>query len=81
MFSLILSADHFAGIEIEADSRRIREGKKHRIRNMLQQSSEEYESIDTALARLRRENKISLETGLKFSENFVHFKQCTSAGK
>lgn len=59
----------------------IREGKTHQIRSMLQQSAEEYESIDIALARLVRENKISLETGLKFCENVVHFKQCASAGK
>ncbi|RQW87019.1 MAG: PilT/PilU family type 4a pilus ATPase [Geobacter sp.] len=59
----------------------IREGKTHQIRSMLQQSSEEYESIDIALARLVRENKISLETGLKFCENVVHFKQCAGTNK
>lgn len=59
----------------------IREGKTHQIRSMLQQSSEEYESIDIALARLVRENKISLETGLKYCENVVYFKQCAGTGK
>jgi len=59
----------------------IREGKTHQIRSMLQQSSEEYESIDIALARLVRGNKISLETGLKFCENVVYFKQCAGSGK
>ncbi len=59
----------------------IREAKTHQIRSMLQQSSEDYESIDIALARLYREHKITLETGLKFCENVVHFKQCAGAGK
>jgi twitching motility protein PilT len=59
----------------------IREGKTHQIRSMLQQSAEDYESIDIALARLFREDKISLETGLKYCENIVHFKQCAGAGK
>ena len=59
----------------------IREGKTHQIRSMLQQSSDEYESIDIALARLVRENKISLETGLKSCENVVHFKQCAGTKK
>jgi twitching motility protein PilT len=59
----------------------VREGKTHQIRSMLQQSAEEYESIDISLARLFRENKISLETGLKFCENVVHFKQCAGTGK
>jgi twitching motility protein PilT len=59
----------------------IREGKTHQIRSMLQQSSEEYESIDIALARLVKNNTISLETGLKFCENVVHFKQCAGPNK
>ncbi|NMC74528.1 MAG: PilT/PilU family type 4a pilus ATPase [Geobacteraceae bacterium] len=59
----------------------IREGKTHQIRSMLQQSAEDYESIDIALARLFREGKISLETGLKYCDNAVHFKQCAGAGK
>jgi twitching motility protein PilT len=59
----------------------IREGKTHQIRSMLQQSAEEYESIDIALARLVKENKISLETGLKYCENVVYFKQCAGTGK
>lgn len=59
----------------------IREGKTHQIRSMLQQSAEDYESIDIALARLFREDKISLETGIKYCENVVHFKQCAGAGR
>lgn len=59
----------------------IREGKTHQIRSMLQQSAEEYESIDIALARLFKEDKISLEAGLKYCDNVVHFKQCAGAGK
>jgi twitching motility protein PilT len=59
----------------------IREGKTHQIRSMLQQSAEDYESIDIALARLFREGGISLETGLKYCDNVVHFKQCAGAGK
>jgi hypothetical protein len=48
---------------------------------LLQQSAEEYESIDIALARLVKENKISLATGLKYCENVVYFKQCAGTGK
>lgn len=53
----------------------IREGKTHQIRSMLQQSAEDYESIDIALSRLFRERSISLESGLKFCDNAVYFKQ------
>lgn len=59
----------------------IREGKTHQIRSMLQQSAEDYESIDIALARIFREGRITLETGLKYCDNVVHFKQCAGAGK
>jgi len=59
----------------------IREGKTHQIRSMLQQSSEDFESIDIALVKLFRENKISLETGLKFCDNVVHFKQMAGTAK
>jgi twitching motility protein PilT len=59
----------------------IREGKTHQIRSMLQQSSEDFESIDIALARLFRDNRISLETGIKFCDNVVHFKQMAGTTK
>ncbi len=59
----------------------IREGKTHQIRSMLQQSSEDFESIDIALARHFRDNRISLETGIKFCDNVVHFKQMAGTTK
>lgn len=59
----------------------IRESKTHQIRSMLQQSAEDFESIDIALAKLFREGKISLESGLKFSDNAAYFKQIAGAGK
>ncbi len=55
----------------------IREGKTHQIRSMLQQSAEDFESIDIALARLFRERRITLDAGLKFCDNVVYFKQLT----
>lgn len=47
----------------------IREGKTHQIRTLLQRSSDEFESLDTCLARYVREGKIGMEEALKFCEN------------
>lgn len=47
----------------------IREGKVHQIRSLLQQSTDDFLSIDHSLARLFMEGKITYETGLKFCDN------------
>lgn len=46
-----------------------REGKVHQIRSLLQQSTDDFLSIDHSLARLFMEGKITYETGLKFCDN------------
>jgi twitching motility protein PilT len=45
----------------------IREGKTHQIRGML--TAEDFESIDSGLARLCREKKIAPETALKYCDS------------
>lgn len=47
----------------------IREGKVHQIRSLLQQSTDDFISIDHSLAMLYLDGKITLETGLKFCDN------------
>jgi len=55
----------------------IREGKVHQIRSLLQQSTDDFLSIDHSLARLYNEGKITLETGLKFCDNPSFFNVLT----
>jgi twitching motility protein PilT len=47
----------------------IREAKTRQIRSILQQSTEDFLSIDHTLAKLCIEGKITQEAGLKFSDN------------
>ncbi|MBA4371535.1 MAG: hypothetical protein C0402_01595 [Thermodesulfovibrio sp.] len=47
----------------------IRDGKTHQIRSQMQLPGDEYSSIDVSLARLCIDNKISLEEGLKHTDN------------
>lgn len=47
----------------------IRDGKTHQIRTLFQQSIDEYESLDTNLARHVREGRITLDEALKYCEN------------
>lgn len=51
----------------------IREGKTHQIRSMMQQSTDDFLSIDQSLARLCIEGKISPEAAAKFCENLSYF--------
>jgi twitching motility protein PilT len=53
----------------------IREGKTHQIRSMLQQSSDDYSSIDHSLARLCKEGKVALEVAMKFCDNPSFFQE------
>ncbi len=55
----------------------IRDGKVHQIRSLLQQSTDDFLSIDHSLARLYQEGKITLETGMKFCDNPSFFKVLT----
>lgn len=55
----------------------IREGKAHQIRSLLQQSTEDFLSIDHSLARLFLDGKITYETGLKFCDNQSFFNVLT----
>ncbi|MGD0884413.1 MAG: PilT/PilU family type 4a pilus ATPase [Thermodesulfovibrionales bacterium] len=58
----------------------IREGKTHQIRSMLQQSMDDFISIDQSLARLCIEGKITLENGLKFCDNSPFFNELVNRG-
>jgi len=59
----------------------IREGKAHQIRSMLQQSTDDFVSIDQSLARLCIEEKITQETGIKFCDNPVFFQEIVNRGR
>jgi len=59
----------------------IREGKAHHIRSMLQQSIDDFLSIDQSLASLCIEGKITQETGLKYCDNPTYFTEVVSKGK
>lgn len=58
----------------------IREGKAHQIRSMLQQSTDDFVSIDQSLARLCIEGKITQEAGMKFCDNPVFFQEIVNRG-
>lgn len=51
----------------------IREGKAHHIRSMLQQSTDDFLSIDQSLARLCIDGKVSPEAAAKFCDNPSYF--------
>jgi twitching motility protein PilT len=59
----------------------IREGKTHHIRSMLQQSTDDFVSIDHSLANLCIEGKITQETGLKYCDNTTYFNDLVSKGQ
>lgn len=58
----------------------IREGKTYQIRTMLQQSTDDYISIDQSLAKLCIEGKISHGTGLRFCDNTTFFNDLVNRG-
>lgn len=58
----------------------IREGKPHHIRTMLQQSTDDFLSIDHSLAELCLQNVITKDAGLKFSENPTFFTELVNRG-
>lgn len=59
----------------------IREGKTHHIRSILQQSTDDFLSIDQNLASLCIEGKISQETGLKYCDSHTYFTELVSKGR
>ncbi|HYA12198.1 MAG TPA: PilT/PilU family type 4a pilus ATPase [Thermodesulfovibrionales bacterium] len=59
----------------------IREGKTHHIRSILQQSVDDFLSIDQNLASLCIEGKISQETGLKYCDSHTYFTELVSKGR
>ncbi len=58
----------------------IREGKTHHIRSMLQQSTDDFLSLDHNLARLCLQDVITQDAGLKFCENPAFFTDLVSRG-
>jgi twitching motility protein PilT len=58
----------------------VREGKTHQIRSMLQQSTDDFLTIDQSLARLCLQDMITQDTGLKFCENPTFFTEIVSRG-
>jgi twitching motility protein PilT len=51
----------------------IREGKTHLIRSLLQQGTDDFQSLDAMLAQLCREGRISEDEGLKQCDNSSFF--------
>jgi twitching motility protein PilT len=58
----------------------IREGKTHQIRNMYQQSAEDFLPIDISLAKLVKEGKITQKEGLKYCDNPSYFNELMTRG-
>jgi len=56
----------------------IKEGKENQIRTLLQQSMDEFWSLDVSLAQLCREQKISVEAALQFSQDPLFFRELVS---
>lgn len=53
----------------------IREGKTHQIRNMFQQATDDFQSLDVTLAQLCRQGKIQVEEGRRFCDNQAFFQE------
>jgi twitching motility protein PilT len=58
----------------------IREGKTHQIRNMYQQSAEDFLPIDISLVKLVKEGKIAQKEGQKFCDNPGFFNELMIKG-
>jgi twitching motility protein PilT len=58
----------------------IREGKTHQIRNMYQQSAEDFLPIDISLVKLVKEGKITQKEGQKYCDNTVFFNELLTRG-
>ncbi len=57
----------------------IRDNKTHTIRSLMQVGSDDFSSIDTSLARLCIEGKITEEAGLKYSDNSKFYLEMVKA--
>jgi len=58
----------------------IKEGKENQIRSLLQQSMDEFWSLDVSLAQLCRDQKISLEAALQYCQEPTFFRELVSRG-
>ncbi|WP_432821013.1 PilT/PilU family type 4a pilus ATPase [Trichloromonas sp.] len=58
----------------------IKEGKENQIRSLLQQSMDEFWSLDVSLAQLCRDQKISLEAALQYCQEPNFFRELVSRG-
>jgi len=52
----------------------IREGKEHNIRSLLQQSNEEFRSLDVSLAKLCTSGKVSVEKATQYCQDAAFFR-------
>jgi twitching motility protein PilT len=59
----------------------IREGKTHQIRSQMQLPGEEYSSIDVSLAKLCLEGTITLEEGLRNTDNAAFYRDLVKGRK
>ena len=59
----------------------IREGKEHQIRSLMQQSMEDFESIDLSLARLCIEGTITTEAAMYYCQDEVFFNDLLRKGR
>lgn len=57
----------------------IREGKTHQIRTQMLSGTDDYESIDSSLAKLHLAGKISFNDGLLFADNEQYYREMTGA--
>lgn len=58
----------------------IKDGKEDQIRSLMQQSMEEFWSLDVSLAQLCREQKITLEAALQYSQDSMFFRDLVHRG-
>jgi twitching motility protein PilT len=58
----------------------IREGKTHHIRSQLNQSSDDFQSIDIQVARFAVDGLITAEEGAKFCDNIAYFRESLARG-
>jgi twitching motility protein PilT len=58
----------------------IREGKTHHIRTLLNQTTEEFQTIDLQLAKLAVEGVIAVEEGIKFCDNPNQYRDLIARG-
>lgn len=58
----------------------IREGKAHHIRSLLQQTTEDFQSLDLSLAQLVNEGLVSYDMALQYAQDSKYFQTLARAG-